>query len=41
MKAYFSMENPPVNLKKIAIGNPTIGSPIVSTLMPVVRSAMH
>ncbi|KIM53415.1 hypothetical protein SCLCIDRAFT_31895 [Scleroderma citrinum Foug A] len=35
-KAYFEMENPPVKLGKIAIGDGTIGSGETSNLLPVV-----
>lgn len=36
-KTYFGMENPPVNLKKIAIGDGSIGSQIEIISMPAVR----
>lgn len=35
-KTYFGMENPPVNLKKIAIGDGSIGSQIEIISMPAV-----
>ena len=38
-KAYFGLEDPPVNLAKIAIGDGTIGSDVVFRNLPAVRPA--
>lgn len=36
-KAYFGMEDPPVNLSRIAIGDGTLGSGFEFELLPTVR----
>ena len=40
MKAYFGMENPPVQIVKFAIGDGSIGSDIETELMPMVNSCL-
>lgn len=37
MKTYFGMENPPVNIAKVVIGDGSIGSDAVQQDLPVVR----
>ena len=37
MKTYFGLENPPVKIAKFAIGDGSLGTDVVSELMPMVR----
>ena len=40
MKTYFNMENPPVNVSRIAIGNGAIGAPLEFEYLPTVGTGL-